>query len=231
MVKQKSMVRLTVPPSIRRTAEENSIEHDPMARRRIGKSVFFDQKQRGHEVMRSSINPFEKCIVFLCTRFSLIAFLCLLAQLVSGESAQHEESDLPITPLQVGTPERIEVSPSKFTISGPRDQLQLVVTGYYANGEIADLTRAATPKFSSQGIAEGGERCSIKPLNDGITNVTVSVGGCSTSMSLIVTNQKSKEPVSFIMRHCPHFQKQVVPQVVPRCTTRQRRIPAFFVGI
>ena len=71
-----------------------------------------------------------------------------------GESAQHDETDLPITPIQVGAPERIEVSPSEFTISGPRDQLQLVITGHYANGEIADLTRAATLKFSSQGIAE-----------------------------------------------------------------------------
>ena len=113
--------------------------------------------------MRSSIKPFEECIVSHCTRVSLIAFLCLSAHLVSGESAQHEESDLPITPIQAGTPERIEVSPSEFTISGPREQLQLLVTGHYANGEIADLTRAATLKFSSQGIAEAGERSAIKP--------------------------------------------------------------------
>ena len=157
--------------------------------------------------MRSSIKPFEECIVSHCTRFSLIAFLCLSAHLVSGESAQHEESDLPITPIQVGTPERIEVSPSEFTISGPRDQLQLLVTGHYANGEIADLTRAATLKFSSQGIAEAGERSAIKPLADGETNVAVSVGDCSTSMSLNVTNQKSKEPVSFYYEALPALSK------------------------
>ena len=157
--------------------------------------------------MRSSIKPFEQGIVSHCTRFSLIAFLCLSAQLVSGESAQHEESDLPITPLQVGTPERIEVSPSEFTVSGPRDQLQLVVTGHYANGEIADLTRAATLKFSSQGVAEAGERGSIKPLADGETNVAVSVGDCTKSMSLNVTNQKSKEPVSFYFEALPALSK------------------------
>ena len=47
MVKQKLMVRLTVPPSIQRTAEENSIEYDPMARRRIGKSVFLIKSKGG----------------------------------------------------------------------------------------------------------------------------------------------------------------------------------------
>ena len=56
------MVRLTVPPSIRKNPEENSIEHDPMARRRIGKGVFFDQKQRGHGVMRSRLTPLNSVL-------------------------------------------------------------------------------------------------------------------------------------------------------------------------
>ena len=77
--------------------------------------------------MRSRIMSVKQVIDSRCTLFSVIAFLCLSAQLVLAESAQHEESDLPITPLQVGTPERIEVSPSEFTISGPRYQLQLVM--------------------------------------------------------------------------------------------------------
>ena len=109
--------------------------------------------------MRSKIKSIKQCVVSHDSLKSLIAFLFLSAQLVFGESAQHDETDLPITPIQVGTPERIEVSPSEFTIS----PLQLVVTGHYANGEIADLTRAATLKFSSKGIAEAGER--PVPLN------------------------------------------------------------------
>ena len=157
--------------------------------------------------MRSKVKFIKQCVVSHDSLKSLIAFLFLSAQLVFGESAQHDETDLPITPIQVGTPERIEVSPSEFTISGPRDRLQLVITGHYANGEIADLTRAATLKFSSQGIAEAGERSTIKPLSDGETNVAVSVGDCTTSMSLNVTNQKSKEPVSFYYEALPALSK------------------------
>ncbi len=157
--------------------------------------------------MRSSIKPVKQGIVTRCTLFSLISFLCVSAQLVLGESAQHEEADLPIIPIQVGTPERIEVSPAEFTICGPRDQLQLVVTGHYANGEIADLTRAATLMIASPGIAEAAERGIIKPLADGETTVAVSVGGCSTSISLNVTNQKSKDPVSFFYEALPALSK------------------------
>ena len=80
------------------------------------------------------------------------------------------------------------MSPRNSLSAAQGIQLQLVVTGHYANGEIADLTRAATLKFHLKALPKQ-ESAVHQTLADGETNVAVSVGDCSTSMSLNVTNQ------------------------------------------
>ena len=39
-----------------------------------------------------------------------------------------------LEPVQVGTPERSEVYPAEIKLTGPRQRMQLVVTGHYAGG-------------------------------------------------------------------------------------------------
>src|SRR5687768_18577083 len=72
----------------------------------------------------------------------------------------------PLEPIQVGTPQRIEVSPPAFKLAGPRRQLQLVVTGVYADGTVQDLTRAAqfAPSDAAVATVEGSI---VKPHKDG----------------------------------------------------------------
>ncbi|MEO0415824.1 MAG: hypothetical protein AAF226_12835, partial [Verrucomicrobiota bacterium] len=135
--------------------------------------------------------------------------LILLACVLNGraENTQHEESDLPITPIEGGAPISIEVVPKQFTFTGPRSHLQLVVTGHYANNEIADLTRVAKITLADASIAESAARGVIKPIADGQTVATVSIGGHTAPVSLVVEDMNSKEPVSFHYEALPALSK------------------------
>lgn len=143
---------------------------------------------------------------------SVIKVACVLVWLLGSfvalaEKSQHEEADLPIVPIEVGAPLRIDVSPKTFTFTGPRDRLQLVVTGYYANDEVADLTRATKVTIADGSIAESIERSIILPRKNGTTSATISVGGHQATIDLQILNRQSTEPVSFRYEALPSLSK------------------------
>ena len=131
-------------------------------------------------------------------------FLNLLGALVLPALAAGQEG---LEPIQVGTPQRIEVAPAEFKLEGPRRQVQLVVTGYYADGTVQDLTRAAEYAASDPSIATV-EHAIVKPHADGNVEVTITAGGQSAKATIAVSGQASPQPVSFEYEMLASLSKQ-----------------------
>lgn len=104
--------------------------------------------------------------------------------------------DFKLEPVQVGEPQRIEVFPPVVNLAGIREQMQLVVTGFYADGSVQDLTRAA--EFSSTNAEVFTLDGSVAhPKADGSADLKVSVGGQESLISVNVANQGTPQNVSF----------------------------------
>lgn len=124
----------------------------------------------------------------------LVAMLCPGVSL--AEEAMPASDETPLEPIVVGTPERIEVFPTSFKLDTVRRRLHPIVTGYYADGKVQDLTRVAeivaeNPEFVR--IEEGV----VSPVADGATKLVVRVGGHEAMIPLEVSNQQAPDPVSF----------------------------------
>ena len=56
---------------------------------------------------------------------------CLLfAKTLHAENVLYEEEELSISPIEAGKPLRLEIHPKEFTLSGNRQQLQILVTAF-----------------------------------------------------------------------------------------------------
>ena len=122
-----------------------------------------------------------------------VNLLVLLTTLLAGAYVSAEE---PLEPIQVGTPQRIEVAPANFKLQGPRRQVQLVVTGYYADGTAQDLTRAAQFATSDAAVATVAGAV-VKPHKDGNVEVTITAGGQTAKATVEVSGQAAPQPISF----------------------------------
>jgi len=95
----------------------------------------------------------------------------------------------------------ISVLPASVKLMGGRARQGLVITGTYTNGSLKDLTALARCTVASPGTVtvriERGQPI-LRPLNDGTSQVTVSVPGAS-AQSITVTVDRAAEipPVSF----------------------------------
>ena len=117
-------------------------------------------------------------------------------QLQAAENAAG--SGVAATPVvEVGTPTKVEVFPTQFTLLGPREQIQYIVTGFYADGGIRDLTTVAEFQVTNPAVAKV-ERAVGKPLANGSTDILVKVGGMEVSAQLTVANQDQAQPISFV---------------------------------
>ncbi|MEQ8788503.1 MAG: DUF1549 and DUF1553 domain-containing protein [Pirellulaceae bacterium] len=117
----------------------------------------------------------------------------LLSSAALWSIACAEES---LEPIQVGKPARIEVFPEAIELSGPRRQAQLVVTGYYDDGTLQDLTRAAKYSVGDAQIATVDDTV-VRPHADGSTDVTVHAGGHQVQVAVTVRNFQQPQPISF----------------------------------
>lgn len=136
-----------------------------------------------------------------------LLILSLLTTRLHAENRLYDEPELPIAIINAGNPERLEVQPSEFTIDGSRQQLQLVVTGFYADGTIADLTRAAQYRVVEPSLAEVNARGGVLPRANGQTSVEVTAGNVTASMTLHVKNSEEPENVSFHFQMLPILSK------------------------
>ncbi len=106
-----------------------------------------------------------------------------------------EEADT-LEPIVVGQPQRIEVFPEAIKLTGPRQRVQLVVTGHYADGTLQDLTRAAEFASSNEQVVSIVKSVAA-PHGDGSADVVVTVGGQTAKVPSEVSGYGQAEPVSF----------------------------------
>jgi hypothetical protein len=119
------------------------------------------------------------------------ALVCLLT--AAGGLAQAADD---LEPIVIGTPERIEVVPAALKLAGSREQAQLVVTGYYADGSLQDLTRVAEFKSSDPAVATVENSIAL-PHRNGAAEILVSVGGKEAKVQVEASAQDSSQKVSF----------------------------------
>ncbi len=112
-----------------------------------------------------------------------------------------------VEPIEIGSPERIEVLPAEFKLNGQRDRLHMIVTGYYASGEVQDLTTVAQFTTSNAEVAVA-ESSIVQPTGNGQAVITVIAGGKEATMSLEVAGQKQPQPISFLYGTLPALSKQ-----------------------
>ena len=92
-------------------------------------------------------------------------------------------------------PARIEVYPTKVTLTSQRAVCQLVVTGHFATGETRDLTRDAT-FTSSAPVAEVRDGV-VVPKKNGRGEIAVAVGGHTIKVPVEVSGQSEPDPMRF----------------------------------
>jgi hypothetical protein len=117
--------------------------------------------------------------------------LSLLMLLVATPLSAKEKGE-----IEVGKPERIEVFPTEFALTGVRQKIQLVVTAYYKNGISQDVTSVAKYIAASPEIAETVGSV-VYPRGDGEATIKVAVGGKKVESIITVSGQGQPEPVSF----------------------------------
>ena len=93
--------------------------------------------------------------------------------------------------------ERIEVSPEEMILSGPRSSSQMVVTGYFAGGELRDLTHQATYRATADGPMTTLQAGLVTPAKDGIGAIEVVCGTQTLSVAVRVQDFALPQPVSF----------------------------------
>lgn len=92
--------------------------------------------------------------------------------------------------------EHLTVHPMEIVLPSARAQVQMVVTGTFADGEVRDLTRAVKYIVTDPGIVavEGGRAV---PIKDGATHIEVRVGMQTVRVPATVSGQKETDRVRF----------------------------------
>jgi hypothetical protein len=93
--------------------------------------------------------------------------------------------------------DRIEVYPAEVQLTGVREQAQLLVTGYYVDGSIQDLTRVATITTANADVAIVKGSVAY-PQADGEGSLNVEFEGKTAPVKVVVANQQEPQPVSFL---------------------------------
>ncbi len=128
---------------------------------------------------------------------SLFAFVGLFALPVSALHAS-APTDAAERSALIGAPGELIVVPGPaLTLSGPRDVIQLVVTGKYANGQTRDLTAVIEASSSAPEVLVIGEALFLRGKKNGTATLTLKAGGKSATVSVIVKDFETSKPVSF----------------------------------
>jgi hypothetical protein len=104
--------------------------------------------------------------------------------------------DLELEPINAGSPERIEVFPPAVKLAGVREQMQIVVTGVYADGSVQDLTRVAEFSSSNADVVTI-EQSVARPKADGSAEIVVKAGGKEAKIAVEAAGQGQPQLVSF----------------------------------
>lgn len=116
--------------------------------------------------------------------------------LCAAASCAVAADELPLEPINVGQPVRLEVFPPAIQLVDPRSRMHLVVTGHYADGSVQDLTRAAQFATSNAAVVTL-EGAVALPKQDGTADIVISAGGQEVKATAEVAAQATPRPVSF----------------------------------
>ncbi len=121
----------------------------------------------------------------------------LLALLVAISLAGFASAEQPgLEPIDLGQPASLDVFPSTVHLTGPRRQMQLVVTAAYGDGRQQDATRAATYTTSDPNVAVI-ENAVLLPRGDGKAEITVTAGGLTKTVAVEVSSYGQPAPAPF----------------------------------
>ena len=127
---------------------------------------------------------------------NLRALTWILSVAVTTQLALGADEAQKLEPIQVGQPQKIEVFPSSIKLASTRDPMRIIVTGFYADGAIQDLTRAAEMISTNTAVAEIVNRV-VRPKGDGSAEIVVKVGGQEAKIPLIVAGASQPRRRSF----------------------------------
>ncbi|MCH2372748.1 MAG: DUF1549 and DUF1553 domain-containing protein [Planctomycetes bacterium] len=154
----------------------------------------------------------------VCERRRSVAvcvFLLLLGLTFNASASADEAAGVSqpkLLPIEMGTPERVEVFPKKIHLTGTRERAQLVVTGFYpstsnATTNLQDLTRVATIRSADNAVARVSGSV-ILPVADGHSKIEVRVAGHTVSVPVTTSGQSREQPVSFLFDTLAALSKQ-----------------------
>ena len=132
------------------------------------------------KLKRKRLTTAERGGYFRMKPFTIITLACLSATGVSADDSL----------------KRIEVYPAEVNLSSQRGRSQLVVTGFYSNGDLRDLTRVAKIKSSDEETATVANGV-VVPHQDGSTTLKITVGKQSIDVPVAVSNQAEPDPIRF----------------------------------
>ena len=136
------------------------------------------------------------------TRRRRVFFAVLALALANGTA-------LAAPPEVVGKGEvrALTVFPERVTLRGSGRVQQLVVTAAHANGGLSDATTRAIYRSGDPGIVRVEPGGLVVPLKNGITEVTVDVGGQGAVVAITVEGTEREEPINFTNEIVPIFTK------------------------
>ncbi len=99
-------------------------------------------------------------------------------------------------PVEVGSPQKILLEPTSFTLLGGRARQQLIVTGVYATGEVRDLTSVTQLTSSNDAIASV-QNTKVVPAANGECQITATINGLTATVACQVLKIEQPSPISF----------------------------------
>src|SRR5262249_30856599 len=101
----------------------------------------------------------------------------------------------------------LRLQPASITLSHPRAPHSVLVSGTSADGQIVDLTAAATFASGDDKIAAVDSFGWVRPVASGSTVVTIKAGGKTATLPVTVELKPEPPPYSFRHEVMPVFSK------------------------
>jgi hypothetical protein len=98
--------------------------------------------------------------------------------------------------LELSTLERMEVEPQRLQLHRPRDRAIVLVTGFFRNGLVVDLTHQAQLTSAAPKVAVFQEGA-VCPTGNGNCKLEVKVADQKASLSVVVDGFDQPAPISF----------------------------------
>jgi hypothetical protein len=121
---------------------------------------------------------------------------CCLALGLAHASQALAAAEASAEAIVIGAPTRVEVFPLKVKLDSTRRAMHLIVSGFYADGTVQDLTSVADVKSKDDKIARADSRV-VLPAGNGQTEMTVKVGTHELNVPVEVAGQDVPDKVSF----------------------------------